>query len=271
MTLEPDTSLDLFDIDENEYEHEHDYQDQQVNASFSQDLEAHRQNSFVYPTFAPPILHQGQTQIFGQSAFSDLFHPGGNNNVSNSHLLNTIGESVEHHFHAAQQQQGPYFDDVHSMAAFYNPLASHITQQFNPVMLQPYHSSAFLPLHNSIVPLSVSPQIKSCQQGLFSGFNPNTAAVVASMDPSDCSVCLAVRPSTLAVLQPCGHPLCSACLTSALNIVGEKDMECAVCNQGVLDFRLVTETSKLDLSSKFGSAGAIVLVIINMTLILLFS
>lgn len=58
--------------------------------------------------------------------------------------------------------------------------------------------------------------------------------------PNGCSVC--GRPSTSgsqAVLIPCSHLLCSACLTSALNIVGEKDMECSVCKQGVENFKLV--------------------------------
>lgn len=57
-------------------------------------------------------------------------------------------------------------------------------------------------------------------------------------DPSpSCSVCGAHKGS-LAILAPCTHPLCSGCLTSALNIVGEKDMECAVCKAKVIDFKL---------------------------------
>ncbi|TCD68741.1 hypothetical protein EIP91_009887 [Steccherinum ochraceum] len=52
-----------------------------------------------------------------------------------------------------------------------------------------------------------------------------------------CSVC-GTSNGALALLNPCAHPLCSACLTSALNIVGEKDMECAVCNVKVDDFKL---------------------------------
>ena len=52
-----------------------------------------------------------------------------------------------------------------------------------------------------------------------------------------CSVC-GSSSGSLAVLDPCTHPLCSACLTSALNIVGEKDMECAVCKAKVNDFKI---------------------------------
>ncbi len=259
MTLEPNTSLDLFDIDENDIEYEHDYQDHEVETSFSQDLDARRQNSFAYPTFAPPILHQGQPQVFGQSAFSDPFHPGGNmNEISNNHLLNGFGESIEHHFHSAHQQsQRHYFEDMQqSVAAFYNPLAPRIPPHFNQVILQPFHTPAFVPVHNSIMPRPASP---ISQQYQLSGSNPITvAAGTSAVNPTDCSVCLTIRPSTLAILQPCGHPLCSACLTSALNIVGEKDMECAVCKQGVSDFRLVMGTSKFDSSLNFGSEGMIV-------------
>ena len=58
-----------------------------------------------------------------------------------------------------------------------------------------------------------------------------------------CSVCGSLGPS-LAELEPCSHLLCSACLTSALNIVGEKDMECAVCKTGVANFHLRNTGSK---------------------------
>ena len=59
-----------------------------------------------------------------------------------------------------------------------------------------------------------------------------------------CSVCGSSGPSSLAELEPCSHLLCSACLTSALNIVGEKDMECAVCKTGVANFHLKNTGSK---------------------------
>ena len=52
-----------------------------------------------------------------------------------------------------------------------------------------------------------------------------------------CSVC-GMSKGSIAVLEPCSHPLCSACLTSALNIVGEKDMQCAVCKGKVDDFKI---------------------------------
>jgi hypothetical protein len=39
-----------------------------------------------------------------------------------------------------------------------------------------------------------------------------------------CSFCGSLGPSSLAELEPYSHLLCSACLTSALNIVSEKDI-----------------------------------------------
>ncbi|KAI0826538.1 hypothetical protein BC628DRAFT_1373054 [Trametes gibbosa] len=59
----------------------------------------------------------------------------------------------------------------------------------------------------------------------------------AHAEPAHCSVC-GLAKGSLAILKPCTHPLCSACLTSALNIVGEKDMECAMCHMKVDDFSL---------------------------------
>ena len=53
-----------------------------------------------------------------------------------------------------------------------------------------------------------------------------------------CSVCSASSP--LSVLDPCGHLICSSCLTSSLNIVSEKDMSCATCDKPVRNFNLLT-------------------------------
>nr|ATV82108.1 putative zinc finger protein [Strobilurus tenacellus] len=69
---------------------------------------------------------------------------------------------------------------------------------------------------------------------------PAPASPEPEPTPVACSVCSRQNPPRLAILVPCKHPLCSACLTSALNIVGEKDMECAVCKQSVEDFKLVS-------------------------------
>ena len=63
------------------------------------------------------------------------------------------------------------------------------------------------------------------------------------IDISSCSVC-GRSSGALAILEPCMHPLCSACLTSALNIVGEKDMECTVCKVAVADFPLKAQPTR---------------------------
>ncbi|KAE9384679.1 hypothetical protein BT96DRAFT_1007822 [Gymnopus androsaceus JB14] len=46
--------------------------------------------------------------------------------------------------------------------------------------------------------------------------------------PNHCSICARKPPglTRLAILAPCRHTLCPSCLTGALNIMGEKDMEC---------------------------------------------
>lgn len=62
-----------------------------------------------------------------------------------------------------------------------------------------------------------------------------------------CSVC-GCAGDRMAVLVPCKHLLCSACMTSALNIVGEKDIHCAVCKAFVNDFELQTVPDE-DISS----------------------
>ncbi|KAF4581686.1 hypothetical protein EYR40_002698 [Pleurotus pulmonarius] len=88
--------------------------------------------------------------------------------------------------------------------------------------------------------------------------------------PTQCSVChrsagasvmdrprsissLSSASLSLAILSPCTHPLCSACLTSALNIVGEKDMECAVCKKAVSSFKLVNIATESSTGPPFAS------------------
>ncbi|KAJ3558259.1 hypothetical protein NM688_g1028 [Phlebia brevispora] len=71
-----------------------------------------------------------------------------------------------------------------------------------------------------------------------------------------CSVC-GTSSGSIAVLEPCTHPLCSACLTSALNIVGEKDMECAVCKAKVNDFKIHKPGDMVDQSQQQDAEPAI--------------
>lgn len=75
--------------------------------------------------------------------------------------------------------------------------------------------------------------------------------------PFACSVCGASGGTlALAVLEPCAHPLCPQCLTSALNIVGEKDMECAVCKSKVDNFQLHKSPPSSGFRSGLTTAGA---------------
>ncbi|KDQ21803.1 hypothetical protein BOTBODRAFT_169004 [Botryobasidium botryosum FD-172 SS1] len=56
-----------------------------------------------------------------------------------------------------------------------------------------------------------------------------------------CAVCRSPPPSnfpSLAVLSPCCHRVCSPCLTASLNIVGEKDLVCMVCQRIVENFSI---------------------------------
>jgi hypothetical protein len=79
---------------------------------------------------------------------------------------------------------------------------------------------------------ALAPIVEPAQQRFQPCFVP-----ASDSGPRACSVC-GRASGPLAVLEPCAHPLCSACLTGALNIVGEKDMACAVCETAVRDFRL---------------------------------
>lgn len=98
-----------------------------------------------------------------------------------------------------------------------------------------YIQSQTLPLTlNDPFNLSTIPETTHYYDALstFEGFEPPVEQPILC-----CSVC-GQKNGALALLEPCTHPLCSACLTSALNIVGEKDMECAVCSAKVDDFKL---------------------------------
>jgi hypothetical protein len=257
MTLEPNTSLDLYDIDENDFEYEHDPPGPEVDNSFSRDLQHH---PFGYPTFSPSLSQQHQ--LFGHSNFADPFHPSPNFNDLHAGSFLNLGETVEQHFHAGRQQQPQhlYFNDVQQpIQHFFNPC---LRPSFNQIVPQAYNSPAFVPIP-SMTPLPAMPTPIAVQQPIPNSSSKSDVSTVVI--PTDCSVCLASKPLSLAILQPCGHPLCSVCLTSALNIVGEKDMECAVCKQGVADFRLVTTTQAGNANSKTRSRGIFTALIVSST------
>ncbi|KAF8156892.1 hypothetical protein B0H34DRAFT_477464 [Crassisporium funariophilum] len=256
LTLGPDTSLDLFDIDENDFEYEHDFQDSHIEDSFSRSLHARTGNNFGYPNFNQP-QQQAQRQVYPNENFADPFQPvGAVNGLSNGHVLSSIAESVEHHFHASRQQQpqAQYYEDHQQPArGFYAPSA-RLRPQYNQGMPQAYPAPTYVPVPQpSVMPFHTPPMHHKAvaERSYSSSIDNHTAPCLLDSAPStDCSVCLASHPDTLAILLPCSHPLCSACLTSALNIVGEKDMQCAVCKQGVADFKLVIGSSKASSGSK---------------------
>lgn len=58
-------------------------------------------------------------------------------------------------------------------------------------------------------------------------------------EPDGCSVCSSSN-AALSTLSPCGHLICSSCITGSLNIVGEKDLRCGTCDEPVRAFKLLT-------------------------------
>lgn len=83
------------------------------------------------------------------------------------------------------------------------------------------------------------PTISECVQQHFGEpfFQAKMQSNATISSSTACSVC-GRDGGRFAILKPCEHPLCSGCLTSALNIVGEKAMQCAVCKESVVDFQL---------------------------------
>ncbi|KAI0088830.1 hypothetical protein BDY19DRAFT_149916 [Irpex rosettiformis] len=116
----------------------------------------------------------------------------------------------------------PYIEDLSS------PTASRIQSQTLPLHFQdPFDMSDVSEMYQEMHSLPVLPTFEP----------PHAPSRQSAPSSPACSVC-GSSSGSLAVLDPCTHPLCSGCLTSALNIVGEKDMECAVCKAKVNDFKL---------------------------------
>lgn len=240
LVHEPDVSFDLFDIDENDHE-ENDQQKSEYESSFSHNLPT---NSFGYPQFPAPVS-AGQPILSHQVTFADPFHPNDTlNGLCNPHLLNGFAESIEHHFHANRLSQQTFFDEMlHARRNMYNPIPQ---AHYGQLMPTNYPPAPFMPIpapafHPAPTRNASNRSFSDCSSSSPTAKLPQLSPEPA---PTDCSVCLLSNPASLAILQPCKHPLCSTCLTSALNIVGEKDMECAVCKRKVADFKLVMNPSK---------------------------
>ncbi|KAG2003629.1 hypothetical protein CC2G_004218 [Coprinopsis cinerea AmutBmut pab1-1] len=237
-------SLELFDINEHDLEYETELQatEEPYDESFSLDLQNHTANIFGYS--GNP---QQQEAAFRSSPnpFADPFHFD-SNSAGSTNVLSSIAESVEHHFHTLQHPPNLRYSPPNYFTSG-EPLYA---QRAPPAFPKP----TYAPLPQTMMPMPVPVQPAFVGAPPLGGTIPGFPAisnvihneglappkVELAEPPTDCSVCLVSHPSSLAILQPCGHPLCSGCLTSALNIVGEKDMECAVCKTAVADFKLVT-------------------------------
>lgn len=110
----------------------------------------------------------------------------------------------------------------------FEPYPQSFSSAAQPLVLQdPFNGSGL-----STIAESVPQHLQSSYSEMFN--------VTSATSPhTTCSVC-GYSSDRMAVLVPCKHLLCSACMTSALNIVGEKDIHCAVCKMFVNDFELQT-------------------------------
>ncbi|EIW77199.1 hypothetical protein CONPUDRAFT_157462 [Coniophora puteana RWD-64-598 SS2] len=106
----------------------------------------------------------------------------------------------------------------------YDPYPQSFSSPTQPFVLQdPFNSHTLSTISETVhQAMDDSPMVR------------HNAVSMSGATCSDCGAC----PERLAMLSPCGHPLCPSCLTSAINIVGEKDMQCAVCKNRVVDFNL---------------------------------
>lgn len=279
-TTHHDTSLELFDIDENDFEYDF-HQPDDFEDSFNLDLNANNTFSF-HPSYQQQLLQSQPRHLQHypspiQHPFGDPFHATNVTDLGGGHVLSSISESVEHHFHTGQ---GAFLPVVAEEGAYY-----HFPGQGRGTGMYP--TPTYVPVPSASAPPGISgfgnigptlgagftlgPESNLCGGPIKMGLMPTKQEVAGGKkSPSDvavgsgstekesvnmpavdakksgCSVCLSPSPRTLAVLIPCGHPLCSGCLTSALNIVGEKDMECAVCKKGVEDFKLIVVGGALD-------------------------
>ncbi|KAG7091896.1 hypothetical protein E1B28_008297 [Marasmius oreades] len=209
-----------------------------------------------------PINNPSMLSLFGQPTFSDPYIGSGSVGTGNP-LNGRIADSVEHHFNQYQQQQIPYGNRVPPGLGLPLNMGLRTTngQVLAPQLapsLHPHRSDTSMsPIMHSLTPSFSPPTLPLVEQHTTTvhGGVPSPATSIASESKhvditandklsstplTSCAVCSRSNLTRLAILSPCSHPLCSSCLTSALNIVGEKDMECASCKKEVVDFKLIT-------------------------------
>ncbi|KAK7451099.1 hypothetical protein VKT23_012775 [Stygiomarasmius scandens] len=286
-----DASFDLFDIDENDYEFEYHNQNQahldEQSLVFDQDdyeLELEypsipvsrpaRQLPLDYPNYPPglglgpqPSVHHPSSQmlpLFGQPTFSD---PGIlNSGVFVNSMNGRMVDSFERHWTQYQQQNQSHYDNPYSSRngsvlqhqshsqTHYGPVATRGQRlPSSSATLSPALSDYRSPSQSSFRGPDVgrAPLVSPTPSHSLSVVSTEVSSVI-DRNPTSCSVCSRTQLDRLAILSPCGHPLCSSCLTSALNIVGEKDMTCVVakCGKPVQDFSLKVISSNDPLEEK---------------------
>ncbi|KIY70826.1 hypothetical protein CYLTODRAFT_451322 [Cylindrobasidium torrendii FP15055 ss-10] len=197
-----DMRLDLFDIDEDDFEHEYDFNGQSTP-----------------PPGHHPLSHNQSLPL--------PLHPRYDDDYASYQLMNNVLPS---HSLGSIFNQSPYADSYGPNASLDSKLNYYHTPTKQP-QYQPYSQQY------QVLPSPESAGHVSLSHSLSHQAEPEPEPKAES-----CSVCSRRNPPRLAVLVPCKHSLCSSCLTSALNIVGEKDMQCAVCKVAVADFKLTSAT-----------------------------
>ncbi|KAL0958392.1 hypothetical protein HGRIS_000533 [Hohenbuehelia grisea] len=153
------------------------------------------------------------------------------------------GPTLMHHPHFFGQ---PHALNVQSTHTDNNLRNGGVNSGFETGVEKDFHTR-HQGLHPQLISTSHTPSPAISSISLHEGSQPSPSIdtlskskPIDSVVATQCSVCFRSASVSLAILSPCAHPLCSACLTSALNIVGEKDMECAVCKQAVKSFELTS-------------------------------
>ena len=107
--------------------------------------------------------------------------------------------------------------------------------------MSPHSRAAKLRAVRSISAFPISSKVKQSANTPKTPATPEAPKTENEQTVENCSVCSVPSTTTsLSALQPCEHRICSSCLTGALNIIGEKDMTCAVCEEPVQDFKLLS-------------------------------
>ncbi|KAJ3878394.1 hypothetical protein F5051DRAFT_230511 [Lentinula edodes] len=245
---------DLFDIHEDEHDEDyelaynsyrHDLYDYHYQPEPSVSMrETHsdieeEQYEVEYPTL-PPQLKQNPNQYYYHFQEQQLLPPSYNNHQT------IYPPGLVHPAASRGPAYTPSMSQVLNVPMYHDPQLSPQYPIHPITQLAPAHIPMPLSRTQALTSLEASLPASSNASSKVSTPVPVRAQISNAMaNPKCCSICARRPPSLtrLAILTPCAHALCPACLTSALNIVGEKDMECAGCRAKVADFKLVSITA----------------------------